>query len=38
VVPVAVRGAAPSIEVPIEHFSEHGDGAAGNDPDLEVNV
>jgi acyl-coenzyme A thioesterase PaaI-like protein len=35
--PVAVRGAALFIEVPIQHFSEHGDGVAGMIPEHEVN-
>jgi acyl-coenzyme A thioesterase PaaI-like protein len=35
--PVAVRGAALFVEVPIEHFAEHGDGLAGLTPDHEVN-
>jgi acyl-coenzyme A thioesterase PaaI-like protein len=35
--PVAVRGAALFVEVPIEHFAEHGKGVAGLIPDHEVN-
>jgi acyl-coenzyme A thioesterase PaaI-like protein len=35
--PVAVRGAALFVEVPVEHFAEHGDGVAGLTPDHEVN-
>jgi acyl-coenzyme A thioesterase PaaI-like protein len=35
--PVAVRGAALFIEVPIEHFSEQGDGVAEMIPEHEVN-
>ena len=35
--PVAVRGAALFVEVPIEHFAKHGEGVAGMIPDHEVN-
>jgi acyl-coenzyme A thioesterase PaaI-like protein len=35
--PVAVRGAALFIKVPIEHFAEHGDGVEGLISDHEVN-
>ncbi|WP_018656802.1 PaaI family thioesterase [Actinomadura flavalba] len=35
--PVAVRGAALFIEVPVTHFAEHGDGVGGMAPDREVN-
>ncbi|WP_019631285.1 PaaI family thioesterase [Actinomadura atramentaria] len=32
--PVAVRGAALFVEVPVEHFARHGDGAGGPDPEV----
>ncbi|MCW2899617.1 MAG: hypothetical protein JWO67_1882 [Streptosporangiaceae bacterium] len=35
--PVAVRGAALFVEVPLEHFTRHGEGVAGMVPDHEVN-
>ncbi|WP_067831037.1 PaaI family thioesterase [Actinomadura kijaniata] len=35
--PVAVRGAALFIEVPVSHFTEHGDGVGGMSPEREVN-